>query len=132
MPQAVRALLGLSAVLFLTALALPALGAHTGLALLTRGWEGPAHLGAAGARLAFAWYANPLVVLCWVLTLRAAPRRALCCAAAACALGAAVATVPGGAGWLGAGYFLWLASLGVALAAALAQGFAGGPSPERG
>ena len=127
---AAQQLLLLSVLCYLLALVLPVVPGRAGLALLLYGWrELPAR--GADARVAFSWLANPLLWLSWAFLLRGRQRTAAALAAAALGLAVAVhfgrfVIGPDGRPHplprLGPGYGLWVASLALALVAALRRG----------
>jgi hypothetical protein len=94
-----------------------------------------------GVWVAFAWFANPLIWGAWILIAQAAYRRALLLSALAVLLGLGLLTgtriVISGSGTtmnlptLSIGYWLWIASLAVALIGALI-GLAGSRPQESG
>jgi len=119
----------LSVLLYLAALVAPAFPAHAGAALLLSGWHEMFAWRAAGALVAFAWLANPLLLAAWTCGYFRAWRAAAALAAPALALalavsfGSRVVVSEGGAPLplphLSGGYWLWVASLAAALTAAI-------------
>lgn len=119
----------LSVLLYLAALAAPVFAGHAGAALLVFGWHEMFAWRSAGALVAFAWLANPLLLAAWSCAYFRAWRLAAALAAPAVALALAVSfgsrlvVREGGAPLplphLGGGYWLWVASLAAALLAAV-------------
>ena len=100
-----------------------------GWGVLFMGWLEPLALPSVGPLVAFAWYANPLVVLAWLFGLACRRKEAIWCAAGATLLSSAflcgnrVDTSEAGVaheitGYAG-GYWLWLASAWLALSSTL-------------
>ncbi|MGB6605963.1 MAG: hypothetical protein WA747_11950 [Steroidobacteraceae bacterium] len=124
--SAARRVACVSVLLYALALAAEVLPGWRGWRVLLSGWRESLMAGA-DPRVAFGWLANPLLWASWVLVFRSASGGAAVLAALAVLLGSGVhfgtriaangvtLSMP----HLGAGYWLWLAGLLVALLAAL-------------